>query len=143
MNFSSVKKSLLLFICFSTILSARTINYSLVIEHPEKHLASIEMQIPTTGLDSITVALPAWAPGRYVIYNFSKNLFDLQAAGPAGQILPTELLDKQTWKIHCAGSDKITIRYSIFANTLDGTQSKIDSSGASINGAGVFFVFDI
>ena len=96
MKFSSVKFFLIIFICLSTILSARTIDYSLVIEHPEKHLASIEMQIPITGLDSITVALPAWAPGRYVIYNFSKNLFDLQAVDQTGRTLWAELLDKQT-----------------------------------------------
>lgn len=125
-------------VIISVALHARSIEYTLTIENPEQHLAEIEMQIPSTGLENITVALPAWAPGRYVIYNFSKNLFDLQATNNAGQTLHTELLDKQTWRISCSGSDTIKIKYQIFANTLDGTQSKIDSSGASINGAGVF-----
>ena len=119
-------------------LQAQSISYTLKIDNPKQHLASVQMDIPTNRQDSVTVALPAWAPGRYVIYNFSKNVFGMQAENNSGKALIVKVLDKQHWKIYCRGSDTVKVRYRIYANTLDGTFSKIDSSGASLNGAGVF-----
>ncbi len=125
-------------ISISPILQAQTISYTLTIENPTQHLASVQMDIPVIQQDSITLALPAWAPGRYVIYNFSKNIFGLQAKNESGKLLNVKVLDKQSWKIYCSASDTVKVRYNVFANTLDGTYSKIDSSGASINGSGIF-----
>ncbi len=119
-------------------LQAQSISYTLNIENPKQHLASVQMTIPVMQQDSITLALPAWAPGRYVIYNFSKNIFGLQAENEFGKPLAIKILDKQSWMIYCPGSDTVKVRYRLFANTLDGSFSKIDSSGASINGSGVF-----
>lgn len=82
--------------------------------------------------------MPAWSPGRYVIYNFAKNVFDVQVKTENDQTIRPILIDKQTWKIPTQKAKQINISYQLFANTLDGTFSKIDSVGASINGASVF-----
>ena len=134
-----LKKLLFLFlISINPVLRAQTILYTFTVDKPGQHIASIQMDIPVSHQDSITLALPAWAPGRYVIYNFSKNIFGFQARNESGKSLRVNILDKQSWKIHCSSSDTVKIRYNLFANTLDGTFSKIDSGGASINGSGVF-----
>jgi len=134
----SVFLFMILFFVFLSPLQGQNIRYLLRIEKPGQHIATLAMQIPVAGADSLEVALPAWSPGRYVIYDFSRNLFDLQVLDGKGQALPAKLLDKQTWRITTRGLKTIIIKYKIFANTLDGSFSKIDSAGASINGAGVF-----
>jgi len=125
-------------ISISPLLRAQTILYTLSVDQPQQHITSVQMDIPVKQQDSITLALPAWAPGRYVIYNFSKNVFELQAKNESGNSLSIIIQDKQSWKIYCSDSDTVKVRYNLFANTLDGTFSKIDSNGASINGSGVF-----
>ncbi len=132
------RKIFLLIFFIGTLIQAQTIRYTLSFTEPRQHLAQVQMNIPIAGQDSIILALPAWAPGRYVIYNFSKNIFGVQASDESGQVLTVNISDKQSWKIYCPGSDTVKVRYTLFANTLDGTFSKIDSDGASINGSGVF-----
>ncbi len=132
-------KRIILFLFSSIfILFAQTLKYTLDIQQPKTHCARISVEIPTHGHDSLLVAMPAWAPGRYVIYNFSQNVFDLSAKNENGRALQVQVQDKQTWKVLCSGSARVKVTYSVFAHTLDGTFSFIDSSGASLNGASLF-----
>ncbi len=114
------------------------INYQLIIANPKKHEVRVKIEAEAMKVDTLTFAMPAWSPGRYVIYNFSKNVFDVRAFDNEGNKLQAKLADKQTWKVPCKGKTKVRFEYSVFANTLDGTFSKVDSSGASVNGAGIF-----
>ncbi len=130
----------IIFVLFSLFLfaNAQPLQYSLSVSHPNTHCARVSIQLPTQDRDSLFMAMPAWAPGRYVIYNFSQNVFNLSAKDESGRNLPVRIQDKQTWKILCSGSAHISLSYSVFAHTLDGTFSFIDSSGASLNGASLF-----
>ena len=119
-------------------LNARTISYSLTIRHPEQHVALVEIRVPVRGADTLTFVMPSWSPGRYVLYNFSMNVFDVQAFAK-GEPLPRPILaDKQTWRVPASGRDEIVLRYRVFANTLDGTFSQINAQGATLNGACLF-----
>ncbi|MBD3224975.1 MAG: hypothetical protein GF313_09610 [Caldithrix sp.] len=119
-------------------LQAASIDYTLTIDEPETHTARITMTLPATGDSVLYLAMPAWSQGRYVIYNFSQNVFDVKARCPNGHLLPVTLMDKQTWSVQTEQCDSVTISYRVFANTLDGTFSRIDSNGASVNGASLF-----
>ncbi len=132
-------KRIILFLFSSILVSfAQPLKYTLAIQKPNTHCARISIKIPTQSRDSLLVAMPAWAPGRYVIYNFSQNVFDFSAENESGQTLRVRIQDKQTWKILCSSSAFVKISYSVFAHTLDGTFSFIDSSGASLNNASLF-----
>ncbi len=131
----------LLILTTTLITRAQDIAYTLKIDEPASHKATISVHISDMKKDSLTFAIPAWAPGRYVIYNFCKNIFDLKAFDVSGNKLQMRLLDKQTWRVYCPGISQIRIKYRVYANTLDGTFSKITENGASINGAGIFIYF--
>lgn len=140
---AKIKKRLtvfsLIFFLFTFLQAQNTLlSYRLTIDQPEKHLAKIQIEVPVFNQDTLTLAMPAWSPGRYVIYNFAKNVFDVQVKTENDQTIRPILIDKQTWKIPTQKAKQINISYQLFANTLDGTFSKIDSVGASINGASVF-----
>lgn len=115
------------------------VSYSLAMVKPATHLLQVE--ITATGVKEplLRLAMPAWAPGRYAIYDFAKNVQEFSAVGVNGQALPWHQPDKQTWAVDTAGcGGTVKLRYKVFANDLTGSFSQFDASHAAINGASVF-----
>jgi predicted metalloprotease with PDZ domain len=87
--------------------------------------------------------LPAWAPGRYAIYNFAKNVQEFSAASAEDRALPWIKVDKQTWRVdtgHAGGG--LHVHYEVFANDLTGSFSQVDSEHANLNGPSVFMYIE-
>ena len=115
------------------------LSYGLDMERPSTHLLEVEIIAKQVTEPVLRFAMPAWAPGRYAIYDFAKNVQEFSVAGANGQSLPWVQPDKQTWTVntsHCDGTVKV--RYKVFANDLTGSFSQFDTSHAAINGASVF-----
>lgn len=115
------------------------LSYSLDMERPSTHLLHVE--ITATGVKEplLRFAMPAWAPGRYAIYDFAKNIQEFSVVGANGKALPWQQPDKQTWAVDTAGcGGTVKVRYKVFANDLTGSFSQFDASHAAINGASVF-----
>ena len=55
------------------------IEYRLTIENPNLHIYTVEMDIRGIHGDTVSVAMPAWAPGAYRIRNYARNVQDFQA----------------------------------------------------------------
>ena len=60
------------------------------------------------------VALPAWVPGSYLLREFAKHLQNLEAR-QAGQQLPVQQLDKNTWVINCQPGQALELSYEVYA----------------------------
>ncbi len=115
------------------------LSYRLGLERPTTHLMQVEISVSQVKTSALEFAMPAWAPGRYAIYDFAKNVQQFTARGANGQILSWTQPDKQTWRIdtaHCGGS--VQIHYKVFGNDLSGSFSQFDTSHANVNGASVF-----
>ena len=119
--------------------SALALEYHLILTHPNLHLVSVEISAGKISGEFIDFVMPAWAPGRYAIYDFAKNVQEFEAEGASGQPLPWSSLDKQTWRVdvrQAGGSAKV--RYRVFANDLSGSFSQFDSTHANLNGPSIF-----
>jgi predicted metalloprotease with PDZ domain len=115
------------------------LSYRLDMERPSTHLLEVEITAKQVGEPVLRFALPAWAPGRYSIYDFAKNVQEFAVVGANGQSLPWTQPDKQTWAVDtsdCGGT--VRVSYKVFANDLTGSFSQFDTSHAAINGASVF-----
>jgi predicted metalloprotease with PDZ domain len=115
------------------------LSYSLVMERPSTHLLQVEITAKQVTGPVLRFAMPAWAPGRYAIYDFAKNVQEFTALGANGQALPWMQPDKQTWAVNtsdCGGT--VTVHYKVFANDLTGSFSQFDTSHGAINGGSVF-----
>jgi predicted metalloprotease with PDZ domain len=115
------------------------LTYSLEMDHPSTHLLQVEISAKQVTEPVLRFAMPVWAPGRYAIYDFAKNVQEFTAVGANGQVLPWMQPDKQTWAVNtsdCGGTVKV--RYKVFANDLTGSFSQLDTSHGAINGASVF-----
>jgi predicted metalloprotease with PDZ domain len=87
--------------------------------------------------------IPAWAPGRYAIYDFAKNVQEFSARGADDHSLPWIKLDKQTWRVDTTqAGGSVHVHYLVFANDLTGSFSQVDNVHADLNGPSVFMYVD-
>jgi len=136
-TFSSVRSSLLIpagvFFLFVLIFSASaraTIQYTVLLDHPEKHLFHVTMTIPdVTG--EVVVRMPAWN-ALYQIRDFSSHVQQVEAFAGSQKVLP-EKLDKQTWSIKVTGTIKIS--YATYWDEVGPFASQLNSEHAFINPA--------
>jgi predicted metalloprotease with PDZ domain len=112
--------------------------YEIRMPAPHTHYLEINMTIEKPSGKYIDIAMPAWSPGRYIIYDFAKHIHHIEVFSKNGKTPLLERLDKQTWRITGYGRVPLTLTYSVYANTASGTFSHLSSEGALINGASVF-----
>ncbi len=115
------------------------LTYTLGMERPSTHLLQVEIIAKQVTGTVLRFAMPAWAPGRYAIYDFAKNVQEFSAQGANGQTLPWTQPDKQTWTVQTSGcGGTVVVHYKVFANDLTGSFSQFDTTHGAINGASVF-----
>lgn len=119
--------------------AALGLTYHLDLDRPATHLIGVEIDVSGVNRPSLDFVMPAWAPGRYAIYNFAKNTQEFEARGADGGSLPWINTDKQTWRVdtRLAGG-AVTVRYKVYADTLTGSFAEFNPAHANINGAGIY-----
>ncbi|MFQ3582258.1 MAG: PDZ domain-containing protein [Chloracidobacterium sp.] len=120
-------------------LAEPTVNYRVTIGAAGDSEAGIEMTI--RGLDTratVDVALPAWTPGSYEILNHAKYLFDLTARRADGQPLALRRLDKQTWRVNCAGQSTLVLRYRLLCERQSVDSNWLGEDYGQLAGAATF-----
>ena len=107
-----------------------TIRYTISVEHPERHIFHVTMEIPdVTG--EVTVQMPAWN-ALYQIRDFSAHVREVEAfAGENRAAL--EKMDKLTWRI--TGNGTITLRYSTYWDERGPFATQLNADHAFINPA--------
>jgi len=129
----------LIALAFFAAPASATIHYTVSLDHPERHLFHVEMEIPNP-VPGTLVALPAWN-ALYQIRDFAVRLRQpeliLLSSGaiPYG---PLRQIDKQTWQIGAPiGIDRVavkaTIRYSIEWDDPGPFDSQLNPHHAFIN----------
>jgi predicted metalloprotease with PDZ domain len=119
------------------------LEYTLRVSRPTTHLVDVGIAVQRVGAADLDFVMPAWAPGRYAIYDFAKNVQEFSASGADGQPLPWINLDKQTWRVDARkGGGTVKVSYRVFANDLTGSFSQVDSTHANLNGPSIFMYVD-
>ncbi len=114
------------------------LRYTLSLDRPWEHLFGVTITLATNGAGHLDLVFPAWSPGRYFIYDFARNVQELEAHGAGGAPLRVEKIAKGTWRIFCAGNARVSVGYRMFGDTLSGTFSQLDDRHAAVNGSSVF-----
>ena len=109
---------------------------------PHSHEFHITMEIPALpGRENIDVVFPAWAPGSYLVRDFSRHIYDLEMRDRPGRPFEHERMDKQRWRVRTGGRP-VTIRYRVFAFEVSVRTSFLDDSHAFLSGTSLFFFVD-
>jgi predicted metalloprotease with PDZ domain len=112
--------------------------YRIAMPDPAAHYFEIQLEINGIHADSLDVQLPVWSPGRYARMDFARNLQHLTAADASGKPIATEEVNGSLWRLRTRARSNARITYRVFANTLSGTFSVLDTAHANWNGASLF-----
>ena len=120
--------------CFACPAHA-TIEYTVSIAHPEKHIFGVTMRIPSVR-NRVTLQMPAWN-ALYQIRDFSSHITQVAAKDDEGHPLPLRKLDKQTWTVE--GNGTVTVTYPIYWDEPGPFSSQLNPDHAFLNFAMVLF----
>jgi len=118
----------------------KSITYRLSMSRPMSHLfeVSILIELPDELKDKpLQVQMGRWAPGRYGVFDFAKNVQEVKAVSE-GATRPVTRVNDQTWSVSPLGATGLTVSYKVFGNDLSGTFSQLDTRHANYNGGSIF-----
>ncbi|HEX3528758.1 MAG TPA: PDZ domain-containing protein [Thermoanaerobaculia bacterium] len=118
------------------------IAYTVRFPAPQTHYVEIEALIPTDGEPdgdpNIELMMAVWTPGSYLVREFSRNVEDLSAASEAGAPLAVEKTRKNRWRIATGGTQRVRLRYRVYAHEMSVRTNFVDAGFAILNGAPTF-----
>ncbi len=120
---------------------ASTVDYEVSMPKPHTHYFEVSMNITDLKKDYIDIQMPTWAPGSYLIREFSKNVENLKAKA-GNKTLETKQLNKNTWRIFSNNATNVNVSYLVYAFDLSVRTSFIDASHGYFNGTSLFMFVD-
>ena len=106
--------------------------------NPQTHYFHVEVELTDFTDESITLSLPTWTPGSYLIREYSKHLNLVKAKDENGTPLSVEKIRKNKWKINKGNAKKVTVNYEVYAFELTVRTSFLDLTHGYLNGTNVF-----
>jgi len=104
---------------------------------PSSHYYDIQIDVGKVAGSVVKLQLPVWSPGRYAPFFFARNLTRF-AVTSGGTPLRWDRENGSLWRVYPNGASSFTVRYRVFANTLSGTFSVLDTAHANWNGPSLF-----
>jgi len=72
------------------------------------------------------------SPGRYALHEFTKNVYDLQAADAGGRALAVSPITPSQWTV-TGHHGSLRVSYRVYGDRVDGTYVSIDPTHAHLN----------
>jgi predicted metalloprotease with PDZ domain len=122
--------------------------YTVEMPHPESHLFVVTLQIQSWSEPTLSLKMPVWTPGSYLVREYARHVQSFSAQGnsvldeaqlAAGEKLAWQKMAKNHWLVQTLGQREITIAYTVFANELTVRTNHLDASHGYFNGAALFF----
>lgn len=117
------------------------VNYEVSFKEPQAHYANVSMQVGGLSKEYIDVKMPVWAPGSYLIREFSRNVEGFTATS-GKKVLKTEKLKKNTWRVYTDKANTIAVNYSVYAFEVSVRTPFIDATHAFLSPTAIFMYPD-
>jgi predicted metalloprotease with PDZ domain len=123
---------------FLTILAvvnsfAQLVHYQVSWEETNSHYFHVEMRFENPEPGPVSVRIPSWRPGRYIVQDYAKNIVAFRASDDSGADLRFRKTDKATWEIDAAPGQSVTVNYLAYSRQMDAGSSYLDETEAYIN----------
>ncbi|MFD2720235.1 M61 family metallopeptidase [Hymenobacter monticola] len=115
-----------------------SLRYSLSMPAPQTHYFEVKMELGGFPAEFTDVKMPVWAPGSYLVREYSKNVEGFQARTASGQALAFEKINKNTWRVKHPKQANFTVSYRVYAFELSVRTSFVDADHGYLNGSSVF-----
>ncbi len=112
--------------------------YSLRFPALDKHVAEVEMTVPTDKRPSIDLMMPVWSPGFYRIENYASRVQELAARTPDGKMLQVEQPQKNRWQVQTGGAPAVVVSYRLKCEERSVTTNWVGEDYAVLNGPATF-----
>jgi len=112
--------------------AAGPIAYRFSFPEPQHRWMQVEVSFPDLPAAALELRMSRSSPGRYSLHDFAKNVYDVHAFDGDGRELPTARPDAYGWTVANHGG-RVTVRYKIYGDLVDGTYLGIDTTHAHIN----------
>ena len=144
MNSSTLKYILAIFMTLSSasILAQTKVSFEVSFIEPQAHYVDVQMEIAGNKKEKLDLKMPVWTPGSYLVREFAKNLEGFKAVDGKGKPLLFDKIDKNTWRVQNAATEKIKVTYRIYAFEVSVRTSFVDASHAFISPSGMFLYPD-
>ena len=106
--------------------------------NPSAHYFDVEIFADNLKSSSIKVVMPVWAPGSYLVREFSRNVQNFRAFGRDRKALFVSKIAKNVWEVKTVGERSCRITYEVYAFEMGVQTSYLDKERATVNGASVF-----
>lgn len=123
---------------FLTSTTFSQVNYTLRMSKPQNHYFEVEMDIQGISDKTVEIKMPVWAPGSYLVRDFSKNVNIVKAFNEKGESLIVEKTKKNTWKINKGNAKKVKVKYEVYSFELTVRTSFLDLTHGFVSGTGIF-----
>jgi len=118
-----------------------SISYTISIKDAHGHALLVEQRMRDMRAGPVELVMPTWAPGSYLIRDYSRNVVSFEATDPKGRPLKWEKTAKNRWRIEAKGGDAVA-KYAVYANELTVRSSHVDATHAFVTGTSVFMYAD-
>ncbi len=113
------------------------INYTISFPEAQAHYAEIEMTVSGLAQKTLNLKMPVWAPGSYLVREFSRNIGSLDVSA-AGKAIPAVKTRKNIWRVNVTGKPAITVKYKVYAFEVSVRTSFIDAEHAFLSSPDIF-----
>ncbi|MES2554530.1 MAG: PDZ domain-containing protein [Bacteroidota bacterium] len=128
--------------CLPTLSFAQSIKYALKMPKPQNHYFEVEMELRDFKASEVTVKMPVWAPGSYLVREFSRHVNYVKAVDENNKELKVTKTAKNEWKIAKGKAKSVKVNYDVYAFELSVRTSFLDLSHGFVSGSSVFFYVD-
>ncbi len=112
------------------------ISYQVSFPNPNSHLYHVKLGFQNSGSLPVTLVLPNWIRGSYMIRDFARNIVSISATCD-GNAVDLSRIDKSTWQLSsCAG--QVEVHYTVYALDLSVRSAHLDNTHGFFNGTSLY-----
>lgn len=115
------------------------VRYNYVVQlDTAKHYLNVELTYQPKDAQELTLKMPVWAPGYYLIMDFPKHLTDFAIHDADDKEVSWKKEGKNAWIVPTTNGQPLKVTYRIYANARSVADSRVESHTAFIAPNGVF-----
>ncbi len=110
--------------------------YLVKIDEASHHWVKVHLKLTGNFAASLTVFLPSWSPGSYLMREYSRHLQALRCEGSLGEAIDFEQCAKGQWQLDFKDKnyEEIHLYYQVYCHELTVRTSHINSEHAFLHG---------
>ena len=120
----------------------KNLQYTLSMPEPHTHYYEVAITVEDLEGPTVEVKMPVWAPGSYLVREFSRHVEDVKAFDGSSKALKLEKTSKNTWKVNLGNDKALRFTYRVYAFELSVRTSFLDASHGYLNGTSVFMYLE-